>query len=415
MFLLPFTLFSVCFANFILIPKEQHLFTFEFGSFAQEHGLDNLASVGDLSLFKTNTDNYQKYKNTFDNLFDIEQEQIYKINPVSEEGNEQGDKQGDKQGDFVYIQELDGSFSMQLRMSDILSGQDAPVPWHLDRISKRHLPLDGNYSYSQPGSCHKNSNVEIHTYVVDTGVDKSHPEFEGRATFLENFTGDNEDFDGNSHGTHCSGIIGSKTYGVCKDAKIFGVKVLDSQGSGSTSGVIAGMDYVFNRHVKNEKVNSNVRSIISMSLGGGKSVAMNRVVEKMVKTSNTFYIVVAAGNENQDIKSSSPASARGILTIMAMGKNDQRAYFSNFGRTASLYSTGVEVKSTIPGGKTAVYSGTSMACPAAVGVLNHYLDMYPELNMERVKAKILEDATKDTIEGNPKNTPNIMLFLKRND
>ena len=409
MFLLPFTLFSVCFANFILIPKEQHLFTFEFGSFAQEHGLDNLASVGDLYLFKTNTDNYHKYKNTFDNLFDIEQEQIYKINPVSEEGNE---------NDFVYIQELDGSFSMQLRTSDILSaervsGQDAPVPWHLDRISKRHLPLDGNYSYSQPGSCHKNSNVEIHTYVVDTGVDKSHPEFEGRATFLENFTGDNEDFDGNSHGTHCSGIIGSKTYGVCKDAKIFGVKVLDSQGSGSTSGVIAGMDYVFNRHVKNEKVNSNVRSIISMSLGGGKSVAMNRVVEKMIKTSNTFYIVVAAGNENSDACNTSPASARGILTVMAMGKNDQRAYFSNYGVCADIYGTGVEIISTIPGGKTAIYSGTSMATPQIVGALNHYLDQFPNMNMGQIREKMLSDATKDTIKGNPRKTSNLMSYIHR--
>jgi subtilisin family serine protease len=134
----------------------------------------------------------------------------------------------------------------------------------------------------------------------------------------------------------------------------------------------------------------------------------------MIKKSNTFYIVVAAGNENQDVKSSSPASAKGILTVMAMGRDDQRAYFSNFGRTASLYSTGVEVKSTIPGGKTAIYSGTSMACPAAVGVLNHYLDMYPRLNMRQLKEKMLSDATKDIIRGNPKNTPNLMVFLERN-
>jgi subtilisin family serine protease len=395
-----FTFLSICFvrANLILTPKEHHLFTFEFGSFAQEHNLDNLATIGDLVLFKTDTKNYNKYKSTFDQFFDVEQEQVYTVNPIKSETE-----------NLVYIPDgSDGSFSM-------LKVSDDRVPWHLDRISKRDLPLDGSYAYSLPGSCHNNSDVEINTYVVDTGVDETHPEFQGRAKFLENFTGDNEDFDGNSHGTHCSGIIGSKTYGVCKDTLIFGVKVLDSQGSGSTSGVIAGMNYAFKRHLENEKKNPNVRSIISMSLGGGKSIAMNRAVENMIKNSNTFYIVVAAGNENQDVKSSSPASARGILTVMAMGKDDQRAYFSNFGRTASIYGTGVEIESTIPGGKTAVYSGTSMATPQIVGVLNHYLDQFPNMNMKQIKEKMLSDATKNVISGNPKNTPNLMSYIHRED
>ena len=175
------------------------------------------------------------------------------------------------------------------------------------------------------------------------------------------------------------------------------------------------MNYAFKRHLENEKKNPNVRSIISMSLGGGKSIAMNRAVENMIKNSNTFYIVVAAGNENQDVKSSSPASARGILTVMAMGKDDQRAYFSNFGRTASIYGTGVEIESTIPGGKTAVYSGTSMATPQIVGALNHYLDQFPHMNMKQIKEKMLSDATKNVISGNPKNTPNLMSFIKRQD
>ena len=417
MFLLPFTLFSVCFANFILIPKEQHLFTFEFGSFAQEHGLDNLASVGDLSLFKTNTDNYHKYKNTFDNLFDIEQEQIYRINHVSEEGNEQGDKQGNE-NDFVYIQELDGSFSMQLRTSDILSaervsGQDAPVPWHLDRISKRHLPLDGNYSYSQPGSCHKNSNVEIHTVVVDTGV-ANHVEFgDNQPIFLENFSGDNIDKDCNSHGTFCSSQIGGLKAGVCKTAKLFAVKVLTCEGSGSTSGVIAGMNYVFNRHLKNEKTNSKLRTIMSMSLGGGKSVAMNRVVEKMVLVSNTFYIVVASGNENNDACNTSPASARGILTANAMNKYDQRAYFSNYGSCTDIYSPGVDNYGAVLNNKYAVESGTSFSTPILAGIMNHYLDQYPDFNMKQLKEKILSDATKNIINGNPSKTSNLMVYLER--
>ena len=405
------TFLSICFvrANLILTPKEHHLFTFEFGSFAQEHNLDNLATIGDLVLFKTDTKNYNKYKSTFDQVFDVEQEQVYTL-PMTNSSVRQGTVNPIKSEteNLVYIPESDGSFSM-------LKVSDEPVPWHLDRISKRELPLNGSYAYSLPGSCHKNSDVEIHTYVVDTGVDENHPEFQGRAKFLENFTGDNENFDGNSHGTHCSGIIGSKTYGVCKDTLIFGVKVLDSQGSGSTSGVIAGMNYAFNKHLENEKKNPNVRSIISMSLGGGKSIAMNRAVENMIKNSNTFYIVVAAGNEDSDACRTSPASARGILTVMAMGPDDQRAYFSNYGKCASIYGTGVQVKSTIPGGKTAVYSGSSMATPQIVGVLNHYLDQFPHMNMKQIKEKMLSDATKNVISGNPKNTPNLMSFIKRQD
>ena len=171
------------------------------------------------------------------------------------------------------------------------------------------------------------------------------------------------------------------------------------------------MNYVFNRH-KNAK--KNVRSIMSMSLGGGYSLAMNRAIETMIKNSDTFYVVVAAGNENEDVKDTSPASARGILTVMAMDINDERAYFSNYGEMASLYSTGVDIESTIPNGKTAVYSGTSMACPVVVGVLNHYLDMYPQLNMKKIKRKILKDATKDIIKSNPENTSNLMVYLKRN-
>ena len=382
-------------SNVILIPNENQLHTFDFNSFNVEHSVRDLASVGDLSLYKTDSDNYFKYKNTFDHLFYVEEEQVYTVNPTVHESYD----------NLLFVQEP-GNLEFKIQES---------VPWHLDRLSKRHLPLNNNYDYNTPGSCHKNSEVEIHTYVVDTGVDQSHPEFEGRAEFLENFTGDNEDYDGNSHGTHCAGIIGSKTYGVCKDSKIFGVKVLDSQGSGSTSGVIAGMNYAFNRHLKNEKKNPNVRSIISMSLGGGFSAAMNRAVEKMVRTSNTFYIVVAAGNENQNACRTSPASAGGILTVMAMGRDDQRAYFSNYGKCCSIYGTGVEVKSTIPGGKTAVYSGSSMSAPEIVGVLNHYIDRFPNMNMIQIKEKMLEDATKDTIEGNPKNTPNLMSYIHRED
>jgi len=384
----------------ILTPKESHMYTFNYFAFIKEHNVNHLATFGDFVLYKTNMNNYNRYKNTFNHLFDVEEEQVYKVPDYRVKSFVSGCKNEEPD---VFVGGVNGVFDKK-----------DSVPWHLDRISKRHLPLDGTYPYSEAGSCHKNSEVDIETVVVDTGCDVSHPEFEGRAEFLENFTDDGENYDGNNHGTFCGGIVTSKTYGVCKDAKVKCVKVLTADGSGSTSGVIAGMEYTFKRHLEQEKENPKLRTIMSMSLGGGYSFMMNRAVERMVKSSDTFYIVVAAGNENQNIRLTSPASAKGILTIMAMGKDDQRAYFSNYG-SASFYSTGVEVKSIIPGGKTAVYSGTSFSCPTTVGILNHYLDQFPHLNMKQIKEKMLEDATKDTIEENPKNTPNLMSYLYRED
>ena len=354
-----------------------------------------VGSFGDIIFYKTDTE-FHDYT-TLDflgELFDIEDEQVFKIDPIKNEN---------ENVNLMYVPESVGYGFKEFET----------VPWNLDRINKRHLPLNNSYTYSESGSCHKNKNVTINTYIVDTGIDETHPEFQGRAKFLENFSGYGIPTDKNNHGTHCSGLIGSKTYGVCKDANLFGVKVLDGNGTSTTSGVLAGINYVFNRHKQQVKENPNVRSIMSMSLGGGYSSAMNKAVEYMITNSNTFYIVVAAGNENQDACDTSPASAHGVLTINAMDQYDNRAYFSNYGVCTDIYSPGVDIQSTIPGGKTAVYSGTSMITPQNVGILNHYLDMYPNLNMKGIKDKILNDATKDTIKGNPKKTNNLMVYLNR--
>jgi len=388
------SLFSMVSCNFILVPKEHQVYSFNFGAFNSEHNIEHLASVDNLTIYKTDSASYLKYKSTLEHLFDIEEEQVYNVPQLIERTRD----------NLVFVQEPGQSVFKPLE----------PVPWHLDRISKRHLPLNGTYAYSEKGSCHRNPDVDIETVVVDTGCDTQHPEFEGRAEFLENFTDDNIDNDANSHGTFCSSQIGGLTAGVCKDAKIYCVKVLDSRGSGSTSGVIAGMEYTFKRHLERSKENPKLRTVMSMSLGGGKSLAMNRAVEKMVKSSNTFYITVASGNENSNACNTSPASARGIFTVNAMDQYDDRAYFSNYGTCTDIYSPGVDNYGAVLNGKYAVESGTSFSTPILAGILNHYLDMYPHMNLAEIKHKLLEDATKDTIEGNPKNTPNLMVYLERN-
>jgi subtilisin family serine protease len=372
-------------ANYILTPKEHvsALKFFDLSVFTKEHYVEQLASFGDLTVYKTSVKNYKRFSSTLNAFFDVEEDQV------------------------VTLPEYTTRFveSMSESMSE-------PVqPWHLGRIVNRNLSSSDQFPYTASGSCHTNKDIDIHTYVIDTGIDTSHPEFEGRATWLANFA-DNQDTDCNSHGTHCAGLVGSKTYGACKDAKLFAVKVLDCRGSGSMSGVIAGVEFAFKRHLnESARTGGKVRSIASMSLGGGFSRALNLAVQNCVKNSNTFYFTVAAGNENADACKTSPASVKEVLTVMASDKHDSRAYFSNYGRCADMYSPGVDIESTVPGGNTAVYSGTSMATPLLAGVLNHYIDQFPGMNMQKVKDLMLNDATKNTLESNPHGTNNLLVYL----
>jgi hypothetical protein len=384
--------------NLLLVPKNGVVSMFNLDTFSSEHNLETVATFDDFSVYSTSLDNFNVFSTTFSELFDIEEDQTITVNHKLDVDLEQ----------LFQEYNLDHQHVLQY-----LTEQQRPVPWHLERIVKKQLKDTERWSYTQKGSCHRNPNVTIHTYVIDTGIDVKHPEFEGRAEWLANFA-DNVDSDCQSHGTHCSGLVGSKTYGSCRDAKLFAVKVLNCQGSGSLSGVIKGIEFAYKRHTELSKKTPRLRSIASMSLGGGFSQAINMAVESVLKNSNTFYFVVAAGNENSDACQTSPASAKGVMTVMAMGRDDSRAYFSNFGKCADMYSPGVDILSTVPDGKTAVYSGTSMAGPILAGVMNHYLDMYPDMNMAQLKKKMISDATKDTITSNPnKDTPNLLVYLKR--
>lgn len=379
--LFVFLFFSSITGNVILVPKNETIFIRNFSKFLDEHNAEQIAKFKDFSIYTTSKENYNNFQNTFDSLFYVEEDQV--ISLYDNENNEN-------------------------QINFILVNENEETPWHLNSITEKNWK-----TFSESGSCHTNKDVEIHTYVVDTGIDVSHPQFEGRAEWLANFADDGDDSDGNSHGTHCAGLVGSKKYGVCRDAKLFAIKVLNAKGSGSLSGVIKGFEFAFNRHITLSKENTGLRSIVSMSLGGGFSRAINMAVESCLAHSNTFYFTVAAGNENSDACNTSPASVKDVLTVMAMGEDNSRAYFSNFGKCADIYSPGVKVESTVPGGDTAKFSGTSEATPILAGVLNHYVDMYPDMNMTEIKKQMLKDARTNVITGNPKGTPNKMVYLNR--
>ena len=211
--------------------------------------------------------------------------------------------------------------------------------WGIARLSSQE-PGGSTYTYDDSageGTC---------AYVVDTGIDTEHPEFEGRAEWLENFA-DDDDTDGDGHGTHVAGTIGSKTYGVAKKTKLFAVKVLDANGEGTTSGVIGGMDFTVENAAQQDCPKGVV---VNMSLGGGFAQTINDAAAGIVDAG--LFLAVAAGNEGVDAEGSSPASEPSACTVGATEKDDSLASYSNFGQIVDILAPGSDIESTWVGGET---------------------------------------------------------------
>ncbi|KAF2718193.1 subtilisin-like protein [Polychaeton citri CBS 116435] len=232
------------------------------------------------------------------------------------------------------------------------------APYGLGRISHR-APGSTQYIYdSSAGS-------GTYSYIIDTGIYTSHNDFGGRATFGANFAGDGLNTDGNGHGTHVAGTTGSTTYGVAKKTNLIAVKVLDSQGSGATSNVIAGIQWAY----KDAKAKSRIgKAVGNLSLGGSFSQSTNDAVTEAVKQG--LFLAVAAGNSGVDAKSSSPASAPNVCTVGASDSTDRRASFSNYGPVVDIFAPGVNILSTWidDPNDTNTISGTSMASPHVAGL-----------------------------------------------
>ncbi|KAI0217723.1 hypothetical protein L0F63_007437 [Massospora cicadina] len=267
--------------------------------------------------------------------------------------------------------------------------------WGLERISKR-----GKVQYMPYGYNYHSEGDGVTVYVVDSGIMVDHPEFEGRAQFGARFEGEN-DLDESGHGTHCAGTIASKTYGVAKKANLVAVRVLDGESSGSTSGVIAGIAWA----VKDRRgIKGN---IISMSLGGSVSPALNDAVEAAI--SEGFVVVAAGGNNNRDACTKSPASAPNAITVAATDVNDYRASFSNYGKCIDIFAPGVEILSTWNDKKSKSISGTSMAAPHVAGLAATLLSKSPMPPLKLTQT-ILEMATKGAVQDPGQGSPNLLLY-----
>jgi subtilisin family serine protease len=243
----------------------------------------------------------------------------------------------------------------QDRITRVTTTQPNPT-YGLDRIDQRSLPLNKAYTYTSTGS-------GVNVYVIDTGIQTAHPEFGGRADVVYDGVGDGRNGqDCNGHGTHVAGIVGSRTYGVAKSVRLHAVRVLDCDGTGTLSGVIDGVNWV--------KAHRGAKAVANMSLGGGRSTALNNAVTALSRSG--VFLAVAAGNEARDACNTSPASADSVEATGATDPSDVRPSWSNFGSCVDIYAPGSNVLSTYTGGRTAVLSGTSMATPFVTGVAALY-------------------------------------------
>ncbi|GLF92904.1 S8 family peptidase [Streptomyces yaizuensis] len=273
----------------------------------------------------------------------------------------------------------------------VSSATQTNAPWGLDRIDQRS-GRNGSYTYTATGA-------GVTAYIIDSGIDTSHTDFGGRArNVFDAFGGNGQDCNG--HGTHVAGTVGGATYGVAKRVQLRGVKVLNCQGSGSFSAIIAGFDWVRQNAVK--------PAVANASLGGGYSAALNNAATALANSG--VHTTVAAGNSNQDACNYSPASAPNALSIAASDSGDAKAGFSNYGQCTDLYAPGVGVVSTRMGGGTTSMNGTSMAAPHVAGVAALYKATHGEASSTTVNNWLINNSTPNVIRGNITGTPNRLLF-----
>lgn len=278
--------------------------------------------------------------------------------------------------------------------------QSSPT-WGLDRIDQRDLPLDSSYTYNTTAS-------NVHAYIIDTGINTSHTEFGGRATSgYDAVDGSLPAADCNGHGTHVAGTVGGSTYGVAKGVQLVAVRVLDCNGSGTNSGVIAGVNWVANNRI--------VPAVANMSLGGGASQALDDAVNGAINAGVTF--AVAAGNGDQfgnpqDACNGSPSRVANALTVSATDSTDTKASWANYGTCVDIFAPGVSITSAWYSSNTATntISGTSMATPHVCGVAALYLADNPSASPATVASAIINSSTTNVVKSPGTGSPNRLLY-----
>jgi subtilisin family serine protease len=286
-----------------------------------------------------------------------------------------------------YIEE-DGEVSINATQTNATFG--------LDRIDQRDLPLNQTYIYNADGT-------GVTAYIIDTGIRATHNDFGGRVSggFTAITDGRGTD-DCNGHGTHVAGTTGGTTWGVAKNVALVPVRVLNCQGSGTNSGVIAGVDWV--------TANSSGPSVANMSLGGGASSATDTAVENSIAAGITY--AVAAGNSSANACNYSPARAASAITVGSTTSTDARSSFSNFGTCLDIFAPGSSITSAWSTSNTATntISGTSMASPHVAGAAALYLQGNPSASPATVRNALVNNGTTGKVTSAGTGSPNVLLY-----
>ena len=287
-----------------------------------------------------------------------------------------------------------------------ITGTQSPTPsYGLDRIDQRALPLNNSYTS-------KASGAGVKAYIIDTGVALGHSDFGGRAvTGFDAVDGGSAE-DCNGHGTHVAGTTGGTQHGVAKAVTLVAVRVLDCDGSGTTAGIIAGLDWVAADH------QSGQPAVANMSLGGGPSTALDAAVQRAIADGVSFS--VAAGNSgglvggllgSDNACTGSPSRVPEALTVGATDASDAKAGYSSRGSCLDLFAPGSDITSAWHTSPTATntISGTSMAAPHVAGVAALYLSQARSATPAQVTQQIISTSTPGVVQ-NPGGSPNRLLF-----
>ncbi|MCX6515445.1 MAG: S8 family serine peptidase [Actinobacteria bacterium] len=287
-------------------------------------------------------------------------------------------------------------------VSPVASGSTTmpAASWGLDRTDQRSLPLDGQITRGGTGA-------GVSAYIIDTGVYAASAEFGNRvASGFTAFNDGNGTNDCHSHGTHVAGTVAGSTYGFATQATIVPVRVLNCDGSGSTAGIVAGINWIIQHHV------AGTPAVANMSLGSmsGIDIAINDAVARGVADGITF--VVAAGNWYSDACNYSPSSEPTAITVGAITFSDYYGDFSNSGSCVDILAPGVQIISAAISSPTATStkSGTSMASPHVAGVVANMLGNAPTLTPAQVATQLVATATKATLTNLPTGTTNSLLY-----
>ncbi|HWD05634.1 MAG TPA: S8 family peptidase [Amycolatopsis sp.] len=270
--------------------------------------------------------------------------------------------------------------------------QDNPPSWALDRIDQRS-GLDQKYRYESDAA-------DVTVYVIDSGVDAKHPDFQGRVQPGKDFlTGGTDTSDTNGHGTRVAGIVAGRSYGVAKAAQIFPVRVLDKDGGGSIDNILAGIDWVTK--------NAHQPAVAYLGIGG---VANDQLDTAVAGLAAVMPVVVPAGEGGEDDSQVSPARVPAALTVAASDVQDQVATFSDFGTPVDLYAPGVDIPAPLAGtSDVGTLSGTSMAAAVATGAAAVYRSLHPDVAPADVDKALVRDATPNVLKNVPSGTANRLL------